>query len=272
MKQSETKISRQHQESIKTIRQHIRIVPDIGIILGSGLGDFANTLDHSISINTSDIPHYPHSSVVGHRGKLVSGKIGACKLLVFQGRVHFYETGNLETVLYPIRIARALGIKMLIVTNAAGGVNAGFSPGDLMMITDQINLTFENPLQNIKRAHCKKELYDTEFQKVILDVSKKKSIPVRQGIYCGVKGPSYETAAEIRMAKKMGADAIGMSTINEVSLAVALGIRVAGISCITNLSTGISGQKLSHNEVTEVANMVRQSFTELLKGVIEKIN
>src|SRR5271169_106735 len=272
MKQPVTKYSRHLQESIKTIRQHTRDLPDIGIILGSGLGDFANALNHSTAISTADIPHYPHSTVAGHHGKLVFGKIGSDKLLVFQGRVHYYETGNLETILYPIRIAHALNIKKLIVTNAAGAVNAGYSPGDLMMITDQINLTFENPLQNIKRANFKKEMYDKVFQKVITDVSKKKSIPIRRGVYCGVKGPSYETAAEVRMAKHIGADAIGMSTINEVSLAVALGIRVAGISCITNLSTGISGQKLSHDEVTEVANMVKSSFTELLKGVIEEID
>jgi len=272
MKKKSPKYSTKIEESVRAIRKQISDRPDIGIILGSGLGDFAKTLLLPKAMSTSDIPHYPRSTVVGHQGKLVFGKLGSTNLFVFQGRVHFYESGNLETILYPIRIAYALGIKTLIVTNAAGTLNADFIPGDLMMITDQVNFTFENPLRNVTRIFLKKELYDKQLQNIIVDVSNKKSIPIQRGIYCGLKGPSYETAAEVRMAKHIGADAVGMSTVNEVSLAVALGLRVAGISCITNLSTGISKQKLSHEEVTEVDNRVKQSFTELLKGIIKRID
>lgn len=265
-------LSDQITKSIEIIRRQTTLHPKIAVVLGSGLGDFADALTKPTSINTSDIPHYPRSTVIGHQGRLVFGKLGSAPILAFQGRVHFYETGNLETVLYPIRIAHKLGIKTLIVTNAAGGVNRSFKPGDLMMITDQINLTFENPLGDSGLRRLNIDLYDKAIQKIIMQVATKKNLPLQSGVYCGVKGPSYETAAEVRMVGRIGGDAVGMSTINEVSLAVALGIRVAGISCITNLATGIGHEKLSHGEVTEVANRVKKSFTELLAGTIMAIH
>ncbi len=241
----------------------------LGLVLGSGLGDFASRVAHPAFIETSEIPHFPVSTVPGHRGRMVFGKIGGTRICVLQGRVHFYESGELEQVLYPIRLFARLGIRTLIVTNAAGGVNPGFSPGDLMMITDQINLTFEKPVEAARVRH--RETFDRGLREVIRDVAGTKGIPLRSGVYCGVKGPSYETAAEIRMVRRLGADAVGMSTVNEVSLATSLGMRVAGISCITNLSTGISGEKLSHAEVTDVAAGVRQKFGELLGGVIREL-
>jgi purine-nucleoside phosphorylase len=256
-------------ESVKAIRKQTKFRPKMGIILGSGLGDFAETLNMPNSIDTQSIPHYPHSSVVGHKGRLIFGTLGKLPILAFQGRVHFYETGSLETILYPIRVAHALGIRKLILTNAAGGVNKEFKPGDLMLINDQINLTFENPISRNKSLTVKnKFLYDLEFQSKILEVAKKNDIKLQQGIYCGIKGPSYETASEVRMIRSLGADAVGMSTVNEASLAVNLGMRIAGFSCITNLSTGILDQKLSHQEVTEVANMVRHTFSRLITEVI----
>jgi purine-nucleoside phosphorylase len=243
----------------------------MAIILGSGLGEFAESLTFKKVIDTSDIPHYPVSTVEGHHGKLIFGKLHSTPLLAFQGRVHYYESGKLESVLYPIRVAHNLGIKTLIVTNAAGGVNMTFEAGDLMMISDQINLTFENPLVGTRKRSRKQKLYDENFQDTILKIAAEKKIKLQRGVYCGVKGPSYETAAEIEMVRRLGGDAVGMSTVNEVSLAVALGIHVAGISCITNLATGILDLKLSHAEVTDVANKVKHTFAELLKGVIEKI-
>ncbi len=259
------------RDSIRYIRTQTRVHPTLAVILGSGLGEIADELSGSKSILTSSIPHYPKSTVVGHKGALVFGKMNRTSLLVFQGRVHFYESGNMDSVFYPIRIAHALGVHTLIVTNAAGGVNRGFSPGDLMLITDHINLTLtkftSSDLSRVRRA----DYYDEGLRDVILDVAKNNNITLRQGIYCGVKGPSYETAAEIEMIRRIGGDAIGMSTVNEVALANHLGLRVAGISCITNLATGISGDKLSHDEVTEVATRVKETFAQLLRSIIHAV-
>lgn len=215
-----------------------------------------------------DIPHYPLSTIEGHRGRIVFGKINAVPLLAFQGRIHFYETGGLETVLYPIHVACALGVKNIIVTNAAGGVNPKFSAGDLMMITDHINLTFELPVTQRDSSMSSRSLYDEHLRSNAGAVAKQQGINLQTGIYCGVTGPSYETAAEIQMVKNIGADAVGMSTVNEVSLAVSLGMKVLGISCITNLATGVGTTKLSHQEVTDVAGKVREKFSELIRGVI----
>jgi purine-nucleoside phosphorylase len=234
-----TAVARKLDESLAMIRSQVKLRPRIAVVLGSGLGDFADTLASPTSINTSDIPHYPRSSVVGHQGRLVFGTLGTTSLLAFQGRVHFYETGSLETVLYPIRIAHLLGITTLIVTNAAGGVNRSFRPGDLMLITDQLNLTFEDPLRSAlwPRRSIRNDLYDLDLQRVITAAAGRLHLKLRKGVYCGVKGPSYETAAEVRMVGRVGGDAVGMSTINEVSLAATLGMREAGISCITNFAT-----------------------------------
>ena len=277
-------LSTQIEKSLTYIRSKTKLQPDIAIILGSGLGHFTNLLTDQISIDTASIPYYPHLTVEGHRGQVVFGTIGNTTLLVFQGRVHCYETGNIETTLYPIRIARALGITTLIVTNAAGGVNENFQAGDLMLITDQINLTFENPLKdNEHRTRptdpdksgqsfvqvSNIELYNRYLRDIITKVAQEKSIDIQRGIYCGVLGPSYETAAEIEMIRRIGGEAVGMSTVNEVSLAVALGMRVAGVSCITNMATGISSEKLSHAEVTKVASKVQQQFASLLTGAIQ---
>ncbi len=270
-------------ESVRFIRTKSSYKPKIAIILGSGLGDFTNAITQSVVIETNTIPHYPNITVEGHRGKIVFGKVGSKTILAFQGRIHYYETGNLETVLYPIRVAQALGVQTLILTNAAGGVNKTFQAGDLMMITDQINLTFQNPLKNNEPARLSRRvgtgghrvssiaLYDKKICNIIIKVAQEKSIDIKRGIYCGVKGPSYETAAEIEMIRRIGGDAVGMSTVNEVSLAKALGMRVAGISCITNMATGISTERLSHAEVTVEANKVKEKFSDLMSGVIKNI-
>ncbi|MBI4811093.1 MAG: purine-nucleoside phosphorylase, partial [Ignavibacteriales bacterium] len=252
------------------IRRQINIRPKIAIILGSGLGEFAESISKPIIIKTNTIPHYPCSTVEGHKGNLIFGRLKKVSTLIFQGRVHFYETGDINTVLYPIRVAASLGIKTMLITNAAGGINRSFKPGDLMLIKDQINLTFENSLTNTRRHSIHEPLYDSSLQEIIRNVAHIKQIHLKEGIYCGIKGPSYETAAEVEMIQRMGADAVGMSTVNEVTLATALGIRVASISCITNLSTGILNQKLTHEEVTDVASMVRQTFSELVSGSMEK--
>ncbi|TAK55378.1 MAG: purine-nucleoside phosphorylase [Bacteroidetes bacterium] len=260
--------------SISFIRTKTTAKPTVAIVLGSGLGDFAESLSSKVIIPTEAIPHYPVSTVEGHKGRLVFGKIGKLNLLAFQGRVHYYETGNLHTILYPIRVAHALGIKKLIVTNAAGGINSNFNPGDLMLISDHINLTFENPLNGVDTASRKRNVpqYAPEMQTLLSEIARTHNIPLQHGVYAGVKGPSYETSAEIKMLRSYGADAVGMSTVNEVSLASALGIKVAGISCITNFAAGIKDLKLSHAEVTEVANMAKTKFTELLREAVKKLS
>lgn len=259
------------KESVEFIRAESPLRPKIALILGSGLGDFAELLTDKIVIPTNAIPHYPQSTVEGHKGNLVFGKLQHITLLAFQGRVHFYETGNTETILYPIRIAHGLHIKKMIITNAAGGVNTSFRPGDLMLIEDQINLTFENSVDK-KSFILKHDLYDPEIRRIIEQAAQEKNIPIKKGVYCGIKGPSYETAAEIAMLRNFGVDAIGMSTVNEVSLASALGLKIGGISCITNLSTGILDQKLSHEEVTEIANKVKRPFSSLLQEIIHMLS
>jgi len=265
-------IERKVTESLRFIRRKIKTRPHIGIVLGSGLGHFADSVESPQAIDTSTIPFYPKSTIEGHVGKLLVGTLHGKTVLIFQGRVHFYESGDLESVLYPIRIAKGLGVHTLLVTNAAGGVNPRFRPGDLMMLRDQINLTFENPLRNVKPTLRRSPVYDIGLQTIIMEAARSRRIALRRGVYCGVKGPSYETAAEVRMTKLIGSDAVGMSTVNEASFAHALGMRIGGISCITNLSTGITDQRLTHVEVTEVALRVQHSFGTLLDAIVERID
>ena len=209
----------QIDQSVAFIREHTGLKPTLALVLGSGLGDFAESFAGSTSIATSSVPHYPLSTVPGHRGRLVFASVDNTALVIFQGRIHLYESNNVNTVLYPIYIASKLGVNTLVVTNAAGGINRQFSPGDLMVITDQLDLTLEQiPAQasnNTKNA----PLYDRNLTKKILEIARTKGIRVRQGVYAGVKGPSYETAAEVEMINRVGGDAVGMSTVLEVGLA-----------------------------------------------------
>lgn len=263
-------IQRNVVESARIIRSKTTIRPKIGIILGSGLGEFGESLSRKKSIENSSVPHYPVSTIEGHHGRLIFGKLHGKSLIVFQGRVHFYESGDIEQVLYPIRVAHRLGVRTLLLTNAAGGVNRSFRPGDLMVITDHLNLTFENPVSDpTPQIHC--GVYDAKLQEIINAIGRKQNIDLREGVYCGIKGPSYETAAEVEMVRRLGGDAVGMSTVNEASFARSLGMRIAGISCITNLSTGILPRKLSHDEVTEVANRVKKTFRSLLEGIVREL-
>jgi len=245
----------------------------IGLVLGSGLGDFAETLPDPLIIPTSAIPSYPIGSVSGHKGRLVIAELApGSRLLAFQGRVHFYETGDLDAVLFPIRLAAELGVKTLIITNAAGGVNRIFLPGDLMIIRDQINLTSESPQRSEAYSGGRAaSLYDQYLVDLALGAARDLSLPIQCGVYAGVKGPSYETAAEVEMVHRAGGDAVGMSTVLEVCEARAHGMRILGISCITNRATGIGSQPLAHTEVTEVAARVTERFQRLLRRILEKL-
>ncbi len=254
------------KESAAFLRGRTSISPRTAVILGSGLGDFADALDGSTAIETSSIPHYPVPTVHGHRGRIVFARIDNHPIVALQGRIHFYESRTLQTVLFPIHVLSELGVHNLIVTNAAGGINRSFSPGDIMLITDQINMTLHRPPAGERPGSGR--LYDPLLAERTSEIAVQLGIRLRRGVYAGVKGPSYETASEVEMLHRLGGDAVGMSTVFEVTLANSLGMKVLGLSCITNLATGIGSQKLSHAEVTEVGNRVKSTFARLLTSVI----
>lgn len=249
---------------------------DVGLILGSGLGELAEEIENPIVIPYSDIPKFPVSTVEGHAGQLVYGNLGGKKVLALQGRFHYYEGYSMDTVTFPVRVMSVLDTKSLIVTNAAGGVNNNFNPGTLMLITDHINYFGTNPLIGPNdeeigpRFPDMTQAYDPDYQNIIKDVAVELNIPLQTGVYFGMTGPTYETPAEINFIKAVGGDAVGMSTVPEVIVARHAGIKVAGISCITNLAAGM-GPELNHEEVIEVSARIRSSFKELIAKVLEKI-
>lgn len=251
--------------------------PAVGVILGSGLGGFADTLERPISIGYGELPDFPTSSVHGHAGRLVLGFRGQTPVVAMQGRVHFYEGYQPWQVAFPARVLCRLGVKHLTVTNAAGGINTGFRVGDLMAITDHLNLAGYNPLigPNDERLGPRfpdmSHAYDPASLETLRRVARGDGVTLREGVYASLTGPSYETPAEIRMLRTLGADAVGMSTVPEVVVAAHMGVKVTGISCITNLAAGLSGQKLSHDEVAETAGRVRDTFMRLLGRFIDEV-
>jgi purine-nucleoside phosphorylase len=259
------------EQSLDYLQKRTPRQPQVALILGSGLGEFADTIEQREVVPAADIPHYPRSTVPGHRGALVFGEIGQIGILAFQGRVHLYETGSAESVTCPVRLAHALGARTLIVTNAAGGINRRFEPGDLMLIADQVSFTASERSMNVPRTQGGLRPYSPHLIEIALSVAGRLAIPVHTGVYAGVRGPSYETAAEVAMLDRIGADAVGMSTVPEVETAANLGMQVLGISCITNKATGIGTAKLSHDDVTVVASKVKADFTKLLTGIIRSL-
>jgi purine-nucleoside phosphorylase len=260
---------RPFDESVRFLRSRIPSPPDIALVLGSGLGDYAESLPHRLIFPSGAIPSYPGSTVPGHRGQIVFAELAGRHVIAFQGRIHLYECNDLATVLFPVAVAAGLGARTLVVTNAAGGINRLLAPGDLMLITDQIDLTLHcESLPGERRE--KRDLYDAGLREQALRLAASRGLPVRRGVYAAVKGPSYETAAEVEMIHRLGGDAVGMSTVKEVALASLLGLKILGISCITNKATGIGGAKLNHEEVTEVAGRVKISFSNLLTDCISQ--
>lgn len=251
--------------------------PEIGIILGSGLGIITEEISEQVVIPYSEIPHFPQSTVVGHKGQFVFGKLGGKSVVCMDGRFHYYEGYDLQQVTLPIRVMQKLGISKLLVTNAAGGVNESFVAGDLMIISDHINLMGQNPLRGKNndefgpRFPDMSEAYNKELRKIAFQVADELKIDLKEGVYTAVTGPCYETPAEIRYARTIGTDAIGMSTVPEVIIANHCGIKVLGISCITNMAAGITKEKLNHKEVMETASIVRQKFVNLIKKIISEI-
>ncbi|WP_288961627.1 purine-nucleoside phosphorylase [uncultured Peptoniphilus sp.] len=264
-------------KSIDYIKGKIKNQPEIGIVLGSGLGDFADAIEDKIEIPYTEIPGFPVSTVKGHDGKLIFGKINSKEVCVMKGRIHYYEGYDIKEVVYPIEVLAGLGIKTLILTNAAGGVNTDFEPADLMIINDHINLMGKNPLIGPNdedlgpRFPDMTDLYNKDLIEVAEKSAKKLGIDIKEGVYMYFTGPSYETAAEVRMARILGADAVGMSTVPEAIIARHRGLKILGISTITNMSTGILDTPLDHTEVVEVGQEVAGKFKELLKEIIEEI-
>lgn len=258
------------KESVDFIQGKTDVKPEVGIILGSGLGSLADEIEGN-RIPYKDIPHFPISKVPGHKGNLVIGALEGKKIVVMQGRSHFYEGHSLEEVTYPVRVIKELGAGILVITNAAGGINKDFIPGDLMVITDHINFMGVNPLRRRKEFVDMTFAYDKELIELTEKIASNQEIGLKKGVYIAVSGPSYETPSEIEAFEKLGADAVGMSTVPEVIVAQSRGMRVLGISCITNMAAGILKKSLSHEEVIETTKKVEEKFKKLVREIIKKV-
>lgn len=265
------------ESTVNYIREKIQdFQPEIGIILGSGLGDFADAFD-SIKISYNDIPGFEKSAVQGHKGQLVFAEVNGKKVVMMQGRYHFYEGYSMQTVTYPVKVMKKLGVKTLIVTNAAGAVNENFTPGDLMFITDHINLMGTNPLIGKNddtlgtRFPDMSEVYSKDLINKAEKIAKDLKISYQKGVYIATTGPSYETPAEIKMFRMFGGSAVGMSTAPEAIIANYCGLKVLGISCLTNYAAGVSDTPLNHQEVIETADKVKESFKNLLLNILNLI-
>jgi purine-nucleoside phosphorylase len=264
------------QESVRYLRSKVSLRPHTAVVLGSGLSGYATKLKNKLVIDSRDVPHFPVPGIEGHSGKLVFGRVSDSRsrtgpfVLLFVGRSHYYETGDLERVTYHVRLAHRLGIKNLIITNAAGSVNPTFSPGDLMLITGQVNLTFRTAKLEVRRRHITSP-YDIFLSNVARAAASRGHTALKEGVYCGVTGPSYETAAEIEMLRRLGVDAVGMSTVHEAIAASQLQMRVLGISLITNLATGLAAEPATHEEVIRVARQAEKRFKTLLTAILTMI-
>jgi purine-nucleoside phosphorylase len=270
-------LTKQLEEAAAYIRERVNEEPEIGLILGSGLGILADLIEQPLTIAYEDIPHFPVSTVAGHAGELVAGKIAGRSVIMMKGRFHLYEGYGVEKVSFPVRVMKLLGVSKLIVTNAAGGVNRDYEPGDLMVICDHINLLGRNPLvgPNLdmfgSRFPDMTEAYSKRLRKLLHETAEELGMKLQEGVYAALLGPTYETPAEIRMLQAIGADAVGMSTVPEVIVARHAGIEVLGISCITNMAAGILDQPLDHAEVMETAEKVKERFLNLVLHVIPKL-
>lgn len=262
------------EQAAQTIRARITQEPRIAVVLGSGLGDFADEFQNAVAIPYAEIPGFPTSTAQGHAGRLVVGTVNDVPVLAMQGRVHFYEGYSLEQVTFPVRTFGLLGIKTLILTNAAGGIDIELSQGALMVISDHLNLMGVNPLRGPNDSRLgprfpdMTEVYSRALQQRTISEAQAMGIDLRRGIYAGLSGPSYETPAEIHMLRGFGADAVGMSTVPEAIVARHMGIEVLGISCITNMAAGIGDQLINHEEVMETGRRVRDTFARLLGRLV----
>lgn len=266
------------EHAARVIRAHIKVEPRIAVVLGSGLGGFADDFSDPVAISYEDIPGFVSSTAQGHAGRLVAGSLDSVPLIAMQGRMHYYEGYSPEEVTFGIRTFKLLGIKTLILTNASGGINVALNQGALMVISDHLNLMGVNPLRGANderfgpRFPDLSNVYSTALQAFAVEEAHAMGIEIRRGIYAALSGPSYETPAEILLLRNCGADAVGMSTVPEAIVARHMNMEVLGISCITNMAAGLSDAPINHHEVMETGNRVRVTFAQLLRRVIGRIN
>jgi purine-nucleoside phosphorylase len=266
------------EHAARTIRAQVSVEPRVAVVLGSGLGGFADDFGDAVTIPYEDIPGFVRSTAQGHAGRLVVGKIDQLPILAMQGRVHYYEGYTLEEVTFPIRTFKLLGVKTIILTNAAGGINVQLNQGALMVISDHMNLMGANPLRGPNderfgpRFPDMSAVYSPALQEIVIEEARTMEVEVRRGIYAALAGPNYETPAEIHMLRNFGADAVGMSTVPEAIVARHMDMEVLGISCITNMAAGIGDEPINHDEVMETGNRVRSTFTQLLRRVIGRLS
>ncbi|RNB81554.1 purine-nucleoside phosphorylase [Brevibacillus fluminis] len=261
----------------RAIEERIAKAPTIGLVLGSGLGVLADEISNSVAIPYEEIPHFGRSTVVGHKGQLVIGMLEGKQVVAMQGRFHTYEGHGMDSVVFPIRVLKEIGVEQLIVTNAAGGVNESYMPGDLMVISDHLNMAARNPLigPNDEKYGVRfpdmSEAYNKLLRALAHATAADLGLSLKEGVYAWMLGPSYETPAEIRMLRMLGADAVGMSTVPEVIVARHMNLDVLGISCITNMAAGILPQPLSHEEVIETTEQVKSAFLSLIHGIVKNM-
>ncbi|OEH93596.1 purine-nucleoside phosphorylase [Bacillus solimangrovi] len=264
-------------EAVEFIQGKIKREPTVGLILGSGLGVLAEEIENPVKIDYADIPHFPVSTVEGHEGKLVIGELEGKQVIAMQGRFHYYEGYSMQDVTFPVRVMKGLGVDMMVVTNACGGMNANFVPGDLMLITDHLNMTGTNPLIGANEAELgprfpdMSSAYTPELVALAKDVAAKIDVKVQQGVYAGISGPTYMTPAELIMLRNNGGDAVGMSTVPEVIVASHMQMKVLGISCVTDMAIGEELEPLTHEQVMETANRTRPKFIKLVKEFLATV-
>ncbi len=272
-----TELTKKLNESSKAIQNKTSIQPKVGITLGSGLGDFADVIKDKKEISYHEIPHFQKTTVTGHTGKLVLGKINDTEVACLQGRIHCYEGHTPQEVVFPTRVLKKLGCSYLLLTNASGGINPQYCPGDLVMITDHINLTGKNPLEGPNeedlgpRFPDMGHIYHPDIQEALQEAAFKSNYQLKQGVYAGVLGPSYETPAEVKMLSVLGADLVGMSTIFEAIAAHHNGLKIGAISCVTNMATGIEKRELRHEDIKNQALKAKQAFHQLIVNTISQL-
>jgi purine-nucleoside phosphorylase len=265
------------EQAVSYIKEQAGRVPEVGLILGSGLGVLADEIENAVAIDYKDIPHFPVSTVEGHAGRLVIGTLSGKSVVAMQGRFHFYEGYSQKEVVFPVYVMRFLGCRTLVVTNACGGMNRAFAAGDLMLITDHINFTGDNPLIGANdpklgpRFPDMSQAYDRELIRLAEQVASTQGIHLQKGVYIGISGPTYCTPSELIMLRSLGADALGMSTVPEVIAANHAGLRVLGIACITDMAIGEELEPLTHEQVVAMAERTRPKFIQLVKGILAEV-
>lgn len=259
-------------EAVKKIRHETSFGARIGIILGSGLGYVTDDFRDTVILRFEDVPNFPVSSVEDGGGKVVAGTLSGAKVIVLSRRLHYYEGYTLQEVCFPVRVMAGLGVRELIITNAGGAVNESYSPGDIIVLKDHINLMGDNPLRGTTDFLDMTEAYSKELRTLAHSTAGQLGIELREGVYLALNGPSFETPAEIRMIKNIGGDIVGMSTVPEVIIARSVGIRVLGLSVISNMASGITGRPITHEEVIETTQKAADRFRRLLTGIVESLN